>query len=212
MQFVRLLTLLAYALFPSVGHSSAVRTVDQSGAPIPNVLVIMQSFDGKGEIGRYLSDENGRTPRFQLGPGLYRLILTCPYGLCRTSVREFLGAEAPSEIVEKVELKPSDLNGQVLGAPKLRVKVFSSEGKPELGAHVLVRDPKAKWEKWYVTDGEGSAVIELIGDPTVVVIVGSQSVVTREFGLTCANDLSTASTPDCKTVLPEEVVRMYAPR
>lgn len=212
MQFVKLLMLLTYALSPSVDHSSVVKTVDQSGAPLPNVLVIIQSFDGKGEIGRYLSDREGRTPHFRLGPGLYRLILTCPYGLCRTSVREFLGAKAPSEIVERIELKPSDFNGQITGAPEIRLKVFSSQGKPQADAHVLVRDPNAKWEKWYVTDNGGSAVVELITDPTIIVVLHNQTITTREFGLTCANDLSTASTPNCKTVSPKEVIKIFVPR
>lgn len=212
MQLLTVLMLLSYLSFPSTSHGSTVRTVDESGAPFPNVLVIIQSFDGKGEIGRYLSDQKGRTPPFQLGLGLYRMILTCPYGVCRTSVREFLGAKAPSEIVEKLELKPTDLNGEILRAPKIRVKVLSWEGKPQPGAHILVRDPKAKWEKWYVTDSVGSAMIELLSEPTVVVVVGTQSVTTREFGLTCASDLSTASTPNCQTVSPEEVVRIFATR
>lgn len=204
--------LLTYALSPPVGHSSVVRTVDQSGVPFPNVLVIIQSFDGKGEIGRYLSDRQGRTPHFQLGPGLYRLILTCPYGLCRTTVREFLGAKAPSEIIEKIELKPTDLNGEILGAPKIRLKVFSLDGKPRVSVHVLVRDPSAKWVKWYLTDGEGSAIIDLLNDPSVVVILGNQNITTKEFGLTCTNEGSTASTPNCRTVSPGQEVRVYAPR
>lgn len=194
----------------SAGHASTIRTVDESGTPFPNVLVIIQSFDGKGEIGRYLSDKEGRTPPFQLGPGLYRLITTCPYGLCRTNIREFLGAKAPPEIIEKVELKPTDLSGQILGAQKIRLKVFSLDDKPQAGAHVLVRDLNAKWERWYVTDREGSATISLLSDPTVVVIPGNRKVTTKEFGLTCTTDLSAASTPNCQTVSPDELVKVHA--
>jgi hypothetical protein len=195
-----------------IGHSetrTVVRTVDMSGAPFPNVLVIVGSLDGKGEIARYLTDQSGHTPPIPLDAGLYRLIVTCPYGLCRTAIHEFLGSNAPSEMVTKVDFNPPHANGEVfVGTDKIRLVLLGHEGRPEVGAHVLIRDRSAKWEKWYVTDDQGSATVELVDDPAVLVIIW-QNTLSEEVGLTCEPAYGNGPpTADCRKVKPWEPLRL----
>src|SRR6266702_8425352 len=55
-----------------------LRILDQSGAAFPDVLVIVKSLAGKGEIFRALTDQTGGVAERDLSPGLYRAIATCP--------------------------------------------------------------------------------------------------------------------------------------
>ena len=163
------LIMLLLAVLPGT-NTSIIRTFDESGMPFPNVLVIIKSLEGGGEVARYLTDQDGCTPKIQLNGGLYRVIATCPYGLFRTTIREFLGSDVPSELTIYVPANPSDINGEIIGAPHIRLVLETANGKAS-GAEILIRDPEAKWEKWYVADGEGSAEVELPADPSVVVVV-----------------------------------------
>ena len=46
-----------------LGHAATIITVvDSTGAPVPNVLVIVRSLDGAGEHGRFLSNQSGIIP------------------------------------------------------------------------------------------------------------------------------------------------------
>src|SRR5689334_20790240 len=81
-------------------NGSTIKIVDANGDPFANVLIIVRSLDGKGEIGRYLTNGEGLTSKLQLDDdGLYRIIATCPYGLCQTTVREFIGTDIHNELV-----------------------------------------------------------------------------------------------------------------
>jgi hypothetical protein len=163
------LIMLLLALLPDA-KTSIIKTVDASGAPFPKVLVIVKSLEGEGEVARYLTDQDGRTPKIQLSSGLYRVIATCPYGICQTTVREFLGSDVPSELTLEIPVNSTDLNGETVGAPRIQLVLETANGKAS-GAHILIRDPEAKWEKWYVADATGSAEVELVSDPSVVVVI-----------------------------------------
>lgn len=154
----------------SNAKTTVIKVLDDGGAPFPEVLVIVKSLDEKREIARYLSGADGRTPAIQLGNGLYRVILTCPYGLCQTTIRELLGSNAPPELTLKAPGNPTDLHGQNIGGARIHL-VLEVPGGKALGAYVLVRDPEAFWEQWYVADKDGSADFELPCDPAVVVVV-----------------------------------------
>ena len=163
-----------------------LQVVDASGAPFPKVLVILKSLEGGGEISRELTDNHGRIPAVSVGEGLYRIIATCPYGLCETTVREFLGARLGSEMVITLPMLATDSVGEVVGAPTVKLVMTLPDGRPASGVHVLVRDLKAKREKWYVADQKGSATIELRTDPVVLLAVYGGILFTRQINAGCA--------------------------
>jgi hypothetical protein len=156
---------------PATATTLRVRVVDASGAPFAKVLVIVKSLQGGGEVARELTDANGRTTAIDVRDSLYRIIATCPYGLCATVVREFLGKRLTAELLITVPFLPTDGDGVLVGAPRLRIVLKLANGSPVAGAHVLVRDGQAKREQWYVADEHGVAVIELLDDPVVLVAI-----------------------------------------
>jgi hypothetical protein len=163
-----------------------LRVVDASGAPFAKVLVIVRSLEGGGEITRDLTDANGRVPEIDLRNGLYQVIATCPYGLCDTVVREFLGGRTTGEILITVPVKPSDTEGMLLGSPRVRTVLKLPNRSIASGVHLLVRDLKAKREKWYVTDEHGAAIIELLDDPVQLVAIHDEAVFTLQLETGCS--------------------------
>src|SRR5882672_9434374 len=111
MKFLCFVIVLALPLVASA-KTTTVKTVDATGAPFPRVLIIAKSQEGGGEIARYLTDQDGRTPGIQFGSGLCRVIAMCPYGLCHTTIQEYLGSGMPAELVLPVSVNPTDLYGE----------------------------------------------------------------------------------------------------
>jgi hypothetical protein len=122
-----------------------------------------------------LSKEDGTLPPFQLQAGLYRVIATAPYGLWRTNVREFLVGQQSTEMTIKVQPVPTHGHGDIINVRIIRrqLRVIGSDGSPASGASILVRDRDATQhlERWYKTDEKGTTPIEMVSDPTVVVVV-----------------------------------------
>jgi len=168
--FVSVLMCLVYS------YASAapvrLRVTDQAGAPFPDVLVIVKSLAGKGEIFRVLTDPTGSVPERNCPPGLYRVIATCPYGICETSISEFLVGSTSLELEVKVDISRSRGNVAFVGpSNRLNLEVVDVQGKPAVSAEVLVRDSSAEYEQWYKTNGEGKADVEPRGKMTTFVVV-----------------------------------------
>ena len=144
---------------------------DQSKAPFPNVLVIVKYLEDGSEPGRYLSDSRGRIPGLQLKSGLYRFIVTCPYGICKTTVFEVLGTRASGDLVLQVPITSTDEGGVLIGAPRVQLSIALKDHVRYAKAQVLVRNADASRERWYTADGEGRLDVDLLSDPTIVVIV-----------------------------------------
>jgi hypothetical protein len=174
-----------FLVVPATAAPLKIRVVDPSGAPFSKVLVIVKSLQGGGEVARDLTDSNGRVPVMEVGNGLYRIIATCPYGLCGTAVKEFSGERLPTELLVNVPIPSSDTNGELIGTPILRVDLRFANGAPASGMHLLVRDQEAKWEKWYVADERGTATIELPDDPIVLVALYHGTVFTLQVQTGC---------------------------
>jgi hypothetical protein len=64
------------------------------------------------------------------------------------------------------------------------IQVLQASGQPAVAAEVLVRDREATFnlERWYKTDASGKAKIELVGTPTILVIVFEGILVSQEVG------------------------------
>src|SRR5262245_16161710 len=81
--------------------------VDGTGAGFTDVLVIVRSLEDGKESFRALTDSSGIVPVHDLNPGLYRLIATCPYGICQTTVHEFLVKRDPIDLRLPLEVVPT---------------------------------------------------------------------------------------------------------
>jgi hypothetical protein len=126
------------------------------------VLVIVKSLEGKGEIFRSLTDSTGTVPERDLARGLYRIIATCPYGICQTKVSEFLVGTRPVELGLSLDVWPTRGNGPTIGpSDRITIQVIDAQGRAVPSAEILVRDSEAQNERWYTTNAGGEAEVEL---------------------------------------------------
>jgi hypothetical protein len=63
------------------------------------------------------------------------------------------------------------------------LKILKTDGQAASGAEIHVRDRDAtlQLERWYKTNTQGETEIEIVSEPTVVVIVFGDSLTTREI-------------------------------
>ena len=168
-------------------QATRIRIIDSTGAPFPNVLVIIQSLDDRREIARYLTNSDGLVPPIQFGGGLYRIVLTCPYGLCKTSVYELLKTDIPASLTLTASVQPTDMNGRIVDAAKITILVVDNQDKPVPGAQVLIRDPEAKWNDWYTTSSDGKISVSLPFEPSTAVVLYQGKLWTVVVALKCAS-------------------------
>jgi hypothetical protein len=172
-------------VMPRESAATNIKVVDQSGDPFPNVLVIIRSLDKGNEICRYLTDKDGKIPTVRFEQDLYRIIATCPYGICKTAVSELFGSTIPSDLGIEVEVKSTSIGEVLAGSPRTQLIVESVDHKRLSGLQVLVRDPEALRETWYKTDASGSVEINLPSDPSVVVIAYENALFTYCISKNC---------------------------
>lgn len=174
--------LLLLALSGLLGSSAAdsfpvrIKIEDATGGPVGGELVIVQNLDNQEhEVVRALSDHGGNIAPVQLSRGLYRVIATAPYGLWQTKVREFLVRRRASDIIVRVQPMPTHGYGDVvtLGTTRAHLRVIGPSGQPASGAFILIRDRDATLysERGYKADSKGTATIELVGNPTVAIVI-----------------------------------------
>jgi hypothetical protein len=177
-----LFSILMESSVRSDSRALTVTTVDRTGAPFSNVLVIVKSLEGNGEIFRALTDSTGSVPDRQVKPGLYRVIATCPYGICETSVQEFLVKNDPIHLKLSLDVSPTHGVGDVaeVGPSKrLSVVITDSQGKPAQNASLLVRDQEAQHERWYKANATGLVTVELPEGSVTFVIWYADSLTSR---------------------------------
>jgi len=183
MKFLMVLVVLS-AMTPSTQVKLVVE--DSAGIALKDELVIVQDLRNKEhEVLRALTDKDGQIPKLALQPGLYRAIATAPYGLWQTEVREFLVAEKPARLALRVRPTPTHGNGDIVtvGTKRKKLKILKTDGQPASGAEIYARDRDATLhlERWYKTNTHGETEIEIVSEPTVVVIVFDDSLTTREI-------------------------------
>jgi hypothetical protein len=196
---VSMLAVLALLIaFRADAATLHVKVVDKTGAAFPDVLVIVKSLEGKGEIARALTDSTGSVSGRELPPGLYRVIATCPYGICETNVQEFYVKDAPVQLELTVDVSPTRGEGDVveIGPSRpLNVQVIDRDGRPARLAPVLVRNADAQHERWYKTDSDGGTKVELPeGQVTVVVLYGG-TITPRTLSVATIAGLKAKGTP-----------------
>ncbi len=190
MQAGKHITRVAFSLFllPTLCFAAPAtfRVLDGSGSPIKDALIIVKSLDsGYGDVSRQLTDEQGEVHAVELKAGLFRVIATTPYGLWETAIKEFLVAERPVDLTLKLQPQPTHGFGDIvsLGNSRANLQVLRPDGIPASGAKVLVRDENATLhlERWYKLDDNGKASVELVGSPTVLVIIYSGTIFTTHL-------------------------------
>jgi hypothetical protein len=195
-------SVVVFFLFCHLATATPVmfRIVDETGEPVKNVLLIVQNLDKhEAELLRALSDVEGNVGGRELQPGFYRSLATTPYGLWRTTVREFMVKSAPLEVV--LRLKPMPTHGYgditIVGTTWLDLQVLRPDGQAASNTELLVRDRDATLytERWYKTDAQGRIKIEMVSDPLVLVVLYQDAVMTTE--------LSRQSTPKVLKFSPD---------
>jgi Carboxypeptidase regulatory-like domain len=181
-----------------------LKVEDKTGAAFPDVLVIVKSLslDEKREVEifRALTDAKGIVPSRELPTGLYRLIATCPYGICKTKVQEFYVKDDPVQLELTLDVVGSGTHGEgdvteVGPSKQLKVRVTDSEGRPVRLASVIVRDSDVQHEGWYKTDSGGSATVDLPeGSVTVVVLYGG-NLTSKTLSAATVDELTAKGTP-----------------
>lgn len=176
--------LLALCTPVSAGVASFT-VVDASGAPLKDVLVIVQDLRIRDadEVFRALTDERGRVTSRELPNGKYRVICTTPYGLWKTDIREVVIGTGATELRPALYPLGSHGYGDVVIVPESHfpVHVKHEDGTPCGNAAVLVRDSDASLptRHWYRTDDAGEANVMASGTDIVIVVFVGEKVFTR---------------------------------
>jgi hypothetical protein len=177
-----------------------IRAVDESGAAFPNVLVIVRSLRTNLELARFLTNVEGETSDITSSAGPVQIIATCPYGICRTVVSEYLAETLPETLLLNVPVRSTDELGELIGPPKVSIIVNSrnTSKQTSAGVDLLVRDGGALRQRWYRSDIDGRVSVALLGSQTWVVLFLEGRVVRyvltddcsrlspgSDFGVTC---------------------------
>jgi hypothetical protein len=151
-----------------------VRTLDEMGAKVQGVLVVVHSLSADTYFEkRLLTDSEGQTPMFELHAGLYQFIATCPFGAWRSSVAELFVDSSTKDIALRVGAKKAIDVIKIGKRPRtvsLRIISSQSEGAPLAGIRVLRRDPDATNVNWLQTNATGRVTIDLVDGPTILVV------------------------------------------
>jgi hypothetical protein len=179
--------LVVLLLFCQIAAAAPVkfRVLDGSGAPVKDVLVIVQDLSKhEAELLRVLSDADGNGGGRDLQPGPYRVIATTPFGIWRTTIKEFVMKSTPLELVLRIQPTPTHGYGDivVIGTTWVDVQILGPDGLPASDAELLVRDRDATLytERWYKTDPQGRTKIEMVTDPLVLIVLYQDAIMTRD--------------------------------
>jgi hypothetical protein len=204
---------------------TSVRTVTKGGVAFPGVLVVIHSLDGHGELGRYLSDGDGKLPEIKFDKDLYQIITTCPYGgMCATTVREFFGDQigtnltlyVPDEPIRAIDPVSEDHTSQRI-ASRIALVVTSKEGKALSDVRVVIRDGMACGSdnlrlKGYRTDVNGGIDVHPWNDIWFAVILYQHTVSTYELSTKCPDrEFVDLAASQCIEYKNKDLVRVTLP-
>jgi hypothetical protein len=207
MRIVRTIGLLGLSFLSAMWADASplsITTLDRTGAAFPNVLVIVKGLSleekREPEIFRALTDSKGIAQTRELPVGLYRVIATCPYGICQTKIQEFFVKGDPLYLELTLDVVGSGTHGEgdviEVGPSKLlKVRVTDSEGRPVRLAWIIVRDSDAWHEGWYKTDSSGSAMVKLPEESVTVVVVYGGDLTSKTLSAATADELRAKGAP-----------------
>jgi len=150
-----------------------VHVTDAGGAPLQDALVIFQDLRPQvHELTRRLTNSDGTVPVQDLQPGLYRAIATYPYSHWKSAAREFLVGDTSQTVELRLARQGTD-DPVIVVVGKLMVHVLDEDGKPAVGATVLIRDAVADplSERRGTTDAAGTVTLDLTDHADVLVVL-----------------------------------------
>jgi hypothetical protein len=150
-----------------------VKAVDEVGVRVPDILVVVRSLDTHTLFPpRFLTDSEGQTPVFEVPPGLYQFVASCPFGIWRTSVTEMFVDSSTKDIILRVGATQAIDVITTNEPPTVSVYMFSSppEKAPLAGIRVLSRGSEAEDEDWLQTDATGRVRVKLVDGPTILAV------------------------------------------
>jgi hypothetical protein len=154
------LALMALFAIPRACSGSPVRiqVTDPTGAGAANVLVILKSLDGKGELFRGLSGPNGYIRQLDEPPGLYQAIATMPYGAWKSQVTEFLLTNQATLLELRLEPLPTHGYGDVhYVGTEIDLTVLGQSGQPLASTWIYARNQLATVDTSVTTDLGGKS-------------------------------------------------------
>ena len=87
-------------------------------------------------------------------------------------------------MVLRIQFMPTHGYGDivVVGTKWAELKILQPDGEPASNAKLLVRDRMATLytERWYKTDAQGRAKIEMTSDPLVLLVLYRDAIMTTE--------------------------------
>jgi hypothetical protein len=176
-------------------YGGTITIVDKSQVPLPNVLVIVRSLNTGHEIGRFMTDPSGKIPSIDFKNDLYRIIATCPYGPCATTIREYFGVHLANSVVIEADRRAGYAPQFVKVSRKVTLMIQDEAQTPVAGIAALVRTPDAAQETWYQSNSDGSVEIGLPQDNAVLLLLAPRS----------HNVLIYTVAQDCTTIDPASV-------
>jgi|WetSurMetagenome_2_1015567.scaffolds.fasta_scaffold522715_1 hypothetical protein len=116
-----------------------IKVVDSAGLSLKDQLVIVQDLENAKERVRILRDNNGCIPPLELPSGLYRIIVTNPYGAYETVVTEYLVGRLSANIVVRVRATGIRNDSDVYPPVKTKIRVIGRSGNSGNGTgHVNI--------------------------------------------------------------------------
>jgi hypothetical protein len=183
------------ALLPVQSSWSAtvtVRVTDSVGADrLPKILIIVRSLEGKGEITRGLTTDDGVFSVVNILPGLYQAISLNPYGYWRSEAHEFVVTE--KDVLVEFRLKGSVIDQVAFPEQQITVRVVDQKGNAVPGAQVLGRDIEARFMRFNTTDEEGRAKVTIPCGESQISVIYRDIVITRDLKLIIPKETTTVN-------------------
>jgi oligogalacturonide lyase len=189
---------------------NTIQVVDQANLPLANALVIVKSLDTGRQVGQYITGQEGKTPPIVLDKDLHRITVICPNGTCGNTIKEVHTAPFPGNMVIRA-LASSTHQGYVAISKNARVVVQDSNGNALPKIELLVRTADAGHEQWYETNGNGSASVTLLADPSIVTVFVKWTPYVFRFASVCGStDASKSDGLECVQI--DNTVVLTIPR
>ena len=132
---------------------------------------------------RALCDSKGNVET-TLPVGDYRLIATCPFGICLTEIKEFI----VSKDMEQISITVGAIGtvGAVfIGKETAKLILLDKSNKPFSNCTVMIRNWDDSEEHWYIPNSKGIVDIKIYDNPLVLVIFTDTQLVSKVLHFQC---------------------------
>ncbi|MGO9316528.1 MAG: oligogalacturonate lyase family protein [Terracidiphilus sp.] len=171
---------------------TTIQVVDQSGSPLPNAHITIKSLDTGREVGKYLTGQDGMTTLISLDKDLHRFTVTCPDGTCSNTVKELYTAPFSGKLIIQAHANSTIDQNYTPSGKKTTVIVQTANHNALANIQFMVRTTDATQEGWYTTSRNGSALVTLSADPSIVVFFVKWTPFAYKFASVCGTTSDTS--------------------